>query len=256
MTRFPSMLFIAIYFFSTLSAAEPFSHEKFNSVLKAHLKDGLVNYTSLKIDKELDAYLDELNKADIKLLGSREEKIAFWINAYNAYTLKLVADNYPVKSIRSISPLGNNILAALAGPWSKEFCKVGGKIYSLNQIEHEILRGEYKEVRVHFAVNCASISCPVLREEAYHGEKINSQLDDQAKRFLSDSSRNRWDPAKRTFYISKIFDWYQDDFVKASGSLEKYLAPFFVGDAKAALLSGKAEIEYLEYNWNLNEQKK
>jgi hypothetical protein len=234
---------------------EKFNHAKLDTILKSYLKSNFVDYKRLKKDGVLQPYLDELNGAKPNELGSREEKIAFWINAYNAYTLKLILDHYPVKSILNISRLGK--LTAFVGdsPWKKEICKVGGKVYTLDHIEHTILRGEFKEERVHFAANCASFSCPLLRAEAYTGDNLNAQLDEQARLFINDGIRNRFDKTKNVFYASEIFKWYKDDFVKKSGSLPKYLAQYASDDAKRFLLGANPEIDQIDYNWDLNEQK-
>ncbi|MGQ9806820.1 MAG: DUF547 domain-containing protein [Chlorobiales bacterium] len=236
--------------------AQSFDHSLFDAVLKRHVKDGKVNYQALKHDKDFQTYLEQLSKANPDMLATREEKIAFWINAYNAFTLKLIVDNYPVKSITEISALGK--LTAFIGdsPWKKDFFTINGKKMMLDKIEHEILRESFKEYRVHFAVNCASISCPILRPEAYTSESLNQQLNEQAKQFLKDTLRNRIDLKTKTIYLSKIFSWYQDDFSKSAGSLEKYLADYIDDEEiKRMLLNKEFKVEYLDYDWNLNEAK-
>ncbi len=238
------------------SIAQPFDHSLYNEVLKRHVKDGKVDYKSLKSDKDFQTYLDLLSKANPDALPTREEKIAFWINAYNAFTLKLIIDNYPVKSITDLSALGK--LTAFIGnsPWKREFFSINGKKMTLDKIEHEILRNTFKEYRVHFAVNCASASCPVLRPEAYTAEMLNRQLNEQAKQFLKDTLRNRIDLKTKTIYISKIFDWYHGDFAKAAGSIEKYLADYIDDEnIKRMLLNKEFKIEYLDYDWSLNDAK-
>lgn len=236
-----------------LAVAQSFDHSLYDAILKRHVKGFRVDYESLKRDKDFPVYLRALSEANPERLASREEQIAFWINAYNAFTLKLVADHYPIKSITDISALGK--LTAFFGdsPWKREFFSVGGKKMSLDKIEHEILRGKFREWRAHFALNCASISCPPLRNEAYVGEKLNAQLDEQAKAFLNDTLRNAIDLPSKTLYLSKIFDWYEDDFVKAAGSTQKYLARYADGELKQKLLNEEFNIEYLDYDWGLND---
>jgi len=231
-----------------------FDHSKFDTLLKTYVQNGKVNYAALKQDKRLDEYLQQLSEADPEALPTREEKIAFWINAYNAYTLKLVVDNYPIKSITDLSALGYLSLP-FDSPWKRKFCKVGGKTYSLDEIEHDILRGKFGEEQIHFAVNCASESCPVLRSEAYTGAKLGAQLREQAEAFLRDSTRNHIKLEGNTLYLSKIFEWYRSDFESKKGSLLKYIAQFFSGEERKRLESGNITIKFLDYNWNLNEAK-
>ncbi|RFM25379.1 MAG: DUF547 domain-containing protein [Candidatus Thermochlorobacter aerophilum] len=231
-----------------------FDHSKFDTLLKTYVQNGKVNYAALKQDKRLDEYLQQLSEADPEALPTREEKIAFWINAYNAYTLKLVVDNYPIKSITDLSALGYLSLP-FDSPWKRKFCKVGGKTYSLDEIEHDILRGKFGEEQIHFAVNCASESCPVLRSEAYTGAKLGAQLREQAEAFLRDSTRNHIKLEGNTLYLSKIFEWYRSDFESKKGSLLKYIAQFFSGEERERLESGNITIKFLDYNWNLNEAK-
>ncbi|NTW50437.1 MAG: DUF547 domain-containing protein, partial [Chlorobiales bacterium] len=229
------------------------SHEKFDTVLKRHVKDGKVDYASLKKDDLFPAYLEELANADLSKLGSPEEKVAFWINAYNAYTLRLIADNYPIKSIKDLSFLGTLIINS---PWKKRFCTVAGTEYTLDEIEHDILRGELGETGVHFAVVCASNSCPILRSEAYSASALKEQLQEQTQTFLQDTLRNQFKWEGKTLYLSRIFDWYESDFRKKYGSVTNFLAQYFTDEERALLERGEVKIEYLEYDWSLNEQKK
>jgi hypothetical protein len=245
-----------ILFMTETTTAQSFDHSLYDAVLKRHVKNGKVNYKTLKADKDFATYLEQLSKANPDALPTREEKIAFWINAYNAFTLKLIVDNYPVKSITEISALGK--LTAFVGdsPWKKEFFTINGRKMSLDKIEHEILRATFKEDRIHFAVNCASSSCPILRPEAYTAEKLGEQLNEQAKQFLKDTLRNRIDIKTKTIYLSKIFDWYKDDFIKSAGTLEQYLSQFIDDETiKHMLLNKEFKIEYMDYDWSLNEAK-
>ncbi len=248
---------ILIVMHSIESAAQQgttFDHSKFDTLLKTYVQNDKVNYAALKQDKRLDEYLQQLSEADPEALPTREEKIAFWINAYNAYTLKLVVDNYPIKSITDLSVLGYLSLP-FDSPWKRKFCKIGGKMYSLDEIEHDILRAKFGEEQIHFAVNCASESCPVLRSEAYTGAKLGTQLREQAEAFLRDSTRNHIKLEGNTLYLSKIFEWYRSDFESKKGSLLKYIAQFFSGEERERLESGNITIKFLDYNWNLNEAK-
>ena len=162
--------------------------------------------------------------------------MAYWINAYNAFTIDLVVSEYPVKSIRNIGK---------GSPWDIRFIKIQDKEYSLNDIEHKILRVEFDEPRIHFAINCAAISCPKLLNEAYVAEKLDLQLEAMAKEFINDAENNRISSKKAE--LSNIFNWFKEDFTK-NGSLIEYVNQY--ANTKA---SPKARIVYLKYNWNLNE---
>mgnify|MGYP001068238557 CR=1 FL=1 len=252
----PIIIASLLLFMNETTSSQSFDHSLYDSVLKRHVKNGKVDYKSLKADKDFATYLEQLSKANPDALPTREEKIAFWINAYNAFTLKLIVDNYPVKSITEISALGK--LTAFIGdsPWKREFFTINGRKMSLDKIEHEILRATFKEERIHFAVNCASSSCPILRNEPYTAEKLSEQLHEQAKQFLKDTLRNRIDLKTKTIYLSKIFDWYKDDFTKSAGSIEHYLAGYIDDEnIKQMLLNKEFKIEYLDYDWSLNEAK-
>lgn len=225
-------------------------HAAWTRILGKYVSDqGLVDYKGLiKEDKKaLNGYIDSLEACSKSEFSewTREQQMAFLINAYNAYTIKTIVDNYPVKSIRSIGFVPGSIFR------KKQFnLPVLGKEIALDTIEHENLRPKYKDPRVHFAVNCASASCPQLRNEAYTGEKLDAQLDEQGKFFLGDKSKNRLkgDVAE----LSMIFKWFAEDFKKEGGAA-KFAAQFAEGDLKTALESNP-KIEYLTYDWSLNKQ--
>jgi|AntRauTorckE6833_2_1112554.scaffolds.fasta_scaffold25518_2 hypothetical protein len=221
------------------------SHALFTEVLKKYVSGKNVDYTSLhKSPDKLGAYLVTLKAVPKTEFDGWNEKqqIAFLINLYNAATLKLIVDYYPVKSIRDIDD-----------PWDQKRVKVFGEAISLDHVEHGILRKEYNEPRIHFGVNCASVGCPPLRAEAFRAEVLDKQLDEQTRAFLSDSSNNRVDLKTRTLYLSPIFDWYGEDFVKASGTLQKFVAPYFKESVRKTLETESFEIEYTDYSWTLNQ---
>ncbi len=220
------------------------SHSKFTEVLQKHVNGKNVDYAGLKKSpNQLGAYIDSLAKvSQSEFKGwSENEEMAYLINLYNAGTLKLIIDNYPLKSIKDIG-----------SPWKKKVIKLFGTDRSLDYVEHELLRKNYSEPRIHFGVNCASIGCPPLRDEAFQASKLDEQLDEQAKQFLNDSSKNRVDSKNGILYLSSIFDWFKGDFVKSSGSLEKFVAPYFSERDRKAIQSGKLKIKYTDYDWNLN----
>ncbi len=215
----------------------------FNTLLQKYVdKKGNVNYKEFfrKDIKTLDSYLDYLKKTTPGSFWSENKKKAFWINAYNSYTIKLISQNYPLKSITTINKNGKNA-------WNIPFAEVGGKVYTLDYIEHKILREELFDSRIHVGVNCASGSCPKLHNRAFTAENINTELDNLMKQFINDSKRNRLSK-KNMIYISEIFNWFKADFSK-NGSVIDYINKY--ADRKVA---PDAEIYYLPYNWNLNEK--
>ncbi len=227
------------------SNAQPINHTIWDSLLQKHVSpDGWVDYKGFQSEKErLDKYLELLQKNHPnKDNWTRDERLAYWINAYNAFTVKLILDNYPVQSIKDIKngiPFVNTV-------WDIKFIKIEGEEYDLNNIEHGIIRPKFNDARIHFAVNCASVSCPTLLNEAYTAAKLNKQLDLQARKFLSDRFRNPTVEPKK-LRLSKIFSWYGTDF-KKEGTLIEYLNKF-----SEVQIEANADIEYVDYDWNLNE---
>ncbi|MEO7961705.1 MAG: DUF547 domain-containing protein [Ginsengibacter sp.] len=231
-----------------IPATTPPSHEAWTKLLKKYVTpNGLVNYKGfIKDIKELDAYLATLtNNPPDGSKWSKNEELAYWFNAYNAFTVKLITMHYPVSGIKKIGPDLQVIFVNT--PWDKNFFKIGNAKFSLNDIEHKTLRKKFDEPRMHFALNCASISCPKLRNEAYEASKLESQLDDQARAFLSDKSKNIITPGK--IQVSKIFSWYGKDFTKSGGKID------FLNKYAPVKINRNADIDYLDYNWDLNEQK-
>ena len=230
-----------------------FDHSAYTALLEKYLDDkGLVDYKGWK-RKDLPAlekYLGEISKTDPAKLASREERIAFWINTYNALTIKGIIEFYPLESIKDkvARVFGYNI-------WDDYKITIRGEEYSLNRIEHKILR-PMGEPRVHFALVCASTSCPELRREAFRGKDLDAQLADQAKRFLNDPSRNRIDLSKGKAHLSRIFQWFDEDFGGSKKKVLQYIAPYRPEGERAKLKEGKLSVDYLDYDWGLNEQKK
>ena len=212
-----------------------FSHQVFDDLLRKHVSStGKVNYKGFKADKaKLDGYLKMLEGQKVESSWSNNKKLAFWINAYNAYTIDLVADNYPIGSITDLEG---------GKPWDKAFIKLNGKTLSLNNIENDIIRPTFKDGRIHFAVNCAAKSCPPILNKAWTESNIQSQLDKQTRSFINNSKYNTISAGSAT--ISKIFEWYAVDF----GTLTDYLAKY----SKAGVTSA-TQISYNEYDWSLNE---
>jgi hypothetical protein len=232
-------VFTLMFVISPLS----FDHSLFNAALKSNVKNGRVSYAAMNNDENFKRYLQSLKAATPTALGSRAEKLAFWFNAYNALTIDLITRHPEVKSIRDITP----------NAWKEQQFSIGGKSYTLDDIEHKIIIGELGEVRAHFGLVCAAKSCPILRGEAYQADKLSAQLEEQTRLFLNNPKRNRFDDVNKTIYLSKIFEWYKADFVKAEGSVQKFIEPYLTkADDKTLLMLPDIKIEYLDYDWSLN----
>lgn len=257
--------FAALCFVVGPARAFDASHAAWSNLLSRHVAwtaDGTtstVDYAGFARDRAaLKAYLDALSavpQAEFER-WPKAQRDAFLINAYNAYTVELILSAWP--NLKSIKDLGS----LLSSPWKKRFFVLLGAQRHLDEVEHSLLRGaeDFDEPRIHFAVNCASIGCPALRPEAFTADRLEAQLEDQTRRFLSDRSRNRWDAAADTLYLSSIFDWYKGDFEsgwRGSRSVTAFVAryPTALGvDAASAarIAAGEVEIEYLDYDWKLN----
>jgi hypothetical protein len=201
------------------------THAAFTSILSKHVNKDSVDYAGIKKNPEpLNEYLEVLAFVPESAFKkwSKDEQMAFLINLYNAATLKIVVDHYPVKSIKDIG--------GAQGPWKQKVVRFFGKLETLDHVEHDVLRPNYKEPCVHFGVNCASIGCPALRAEAFQASRLGAQLDEQARKVLRDTSKNRLDAKNKTLHLSEIFDWFKDDFTAKSGTVEKYVSQY-VSDA-------------------------
>jgi hypothetical protein len=241
------VLTFLFFLFTVRLAAQttPVSHVLFDQLLKQHVgKTGKVNYKGFIRDStELNKYLKVLSANPPQSKWSRNDQLAYWINAYNAYTIQLIIRNYPLKSIKDI---GSKIKIPFVNtPWDIKFIQIGKETYDLNNIEHDILRKKFNEPRIHFAIVCASVSCPKLLNEAFVGSRINEQLTAQARDFINDASRNKITSGKAE--LSSIFSWFKGDFTK-KGSLINYINQYANTKLKA-----DAKISHLDYNWNLNE---
>jgi len=225
-------------------ANEHLTHKGWNTLLNKHVDEaGNVDYKGFKSEeKALNEYLTVLSKNHPDNSWKRNDRLAFWINAYNAFTVKLIVKNYPVKSIKD---LGGSIYKVNT-PWDIKFIKIGEEVYDLNNIEHGMIRKEFSDPRIHFAVNCASVSCPKLRNEAYVGTTIDQQLEDQAKYFINNKVKNQIKSTKKA-KLSKIFRWYKGDFTSSGMSIVEYINQY--ADVK---LEADAKIEFLDFDWDLN----
>ncbi|MBK6995912.1 MAG: DUF547 domain-containing protein [Lewinellaceae bacterium] len=229
------------------STAKPVTHEIWNDLLKKHVAaDGFVHYKGFIQDSaKLNDYLRLLESAHPSDTGwTRQEQMAYWINAYNAYTVQLIVRNYPTKSIKDIK----RGIAFVNSVWDIKFIKIQKYTYDLNNIEHNILRPVFKDARIHAAVNCASYSCPKLLNEAYTAQDLESQLDKSMRSFVNDPLRNQITAEKAR--ISEIFKWFKGDFERDAGSVREYLNRY-----SKVKLTDKTDISHLDYQWSLNEAK-
>jgi hypothetical protein len=228
-----------------------FDHSAFDLLLRAHVASGLVDYDAFARSGEFRAYLDRLAGAEPDLLVETE-RLAFWINVYNAFTIEQVNAHHERESIRNIrKTLG---LLPLEGPWSERMVRAARKTLTLDEVEHDILRRRFHEPRIHFALVCAALGCPPLRSEAYVGARIEEQLNDQARAFLLRSpAKNRVDVATGTVWVSPILVWYEEDFGGTPEALGRFLARYRPeGKERALLLSGRFRVRETPYDWSLN----
>ena len=242
-TFLPILTGVAIAFAGLTASAFDHSHSALTTILKTYVNGvGMVDYAGLKENRAgLDAYLKTtaaVTEADFKGWNEKQQ-IAFLTNVYNAETLQYIVDNYPVKSIKKLGPL-------IGSSWDEKNVELFGKKTTLNKVEHDMLRVDYDEPRLHFALVCAAISCPPLRAEAYTADELDAQLTDQAKVFLAQSKKNRVEGG--TVYLSKIFDWYGDDFEKDGKGVLDFIDTFYDADTT------KLKIKYTDYDWDLNKQ--
>jgi hypothetical protein len=250
------------------AAAFDHAYRGWDDLLKKHVRyvengnASRVSYAGFLKDRaQLTAFLDEVQGVKRAEFDgwSKPQREAFLINAYNAFTIEKILTRYPeIKSIRDFGTVFGN-------PWKDKFFTLFGQPTNLDGIEHEMLRkeGAYDEPRIHVAVVCASIGCPMLRNEPYRAEALDAQLEDGFRRFLSDRTRNRYDPVKRRLEVSKIFDWYGKDFEKGHRgftSVKATLARY--GDLLAEkpedrdmVRQQKADVTFLDYDWGLNDAK-
>jgi len=221
---------------------EQVSHRLFDEVLHAHVRDGLVDYPAIAKEARFGAYLRHLTRVDPNALPTRDERLAFWINAYNAFAIQGI--------LEGLSP------GTFFGRYEyfiKRRYQVGGAMINLYDLERAVLLKEFKEPRIHFAIVCASRSCPRLRSEAYAAQGLTAQLEESARLFINDPVRNRFDRASREARLSKIFDWFDEDFAARSGSLLGYVKRYVSDQSLSRELDTEPySVEFLTYDWSLN----
>jgi hypothetical protein len=274
---FAAILTMTVAFDSPASGVDAnsagLSYDDYAAALKRHVdKTGMVNYKQLKAKpQQLQSFVAALAALDANTYEkwSEKDKIAFWLNAYNGLTLKVIIDNYPIKSsfFRSrVYP--KNSIRQIPGVWDKITFAVMGQDLTLGHIEHEILRKKFDEPRIHVAMVCAAMSCPPLRNEPYTGQKLDEQLADQSRKFLANRGSFRADREKTVLYLSPILKWFAEDFVnkhapeknigrheRKTSAVLNFIAGHLPKSETDFVLKGNFKIKYLKYDWSLNEQK-
>ncbi len=247
-------------------------YDHYAVALKSFVDDqGVVNYRSLKASRQqLDAFVGALSRIDPVEYEkwSDAQKVAMWINAYNGLTLQAIINHYPIKS-SFISSLRypRNSIRQISGVWDKLEFVVMGRKRTLDSIEHSTLRQRFNEPRIHMALVCAAMGCPPLRNQPYRADGLDAQLDDQARRFLSDPLKFRIDRDKKLVYMSSIFKWFGDDFIKTYGTEDfaghgaaeravlNFISKHLTDSDRQYLRTQKYRIKYFSYDWSLNEQR-
>ncbi len=235
-------------------AQSSFDHAEFDHLLRYHVVRGMVDYDEFRMAPAFHRYLTGIATFDPAGLP-RDEQLAFWINAYNAYTIQLILKHDERQSIRNINKTGGLIKGS--GPWNEKLARVGGVNYSLDQIEQKIIRPLYREPRIHFALVCAAMGCPPLRSEAYVGARLEAQLEDQGRIFLLESpAKNRVDVAGLTVWVSQVFKFrdYQKDFGGSKEAVARFIAHWYPAGPERQLLEGGrwSRFDYTDYDWTLN----
>jgi hypothetical protein len=272
----PVIAVLASLFAGHPASAQSFDHAILDTVLTGFVQAGRVDYAALKVGRAgLDRYLSQVASVSEAEFTSwpEAERIAYLINAYNAYVLETVIDNYPIKRSGFFKKLTSpkrfsfpdNSVRHIDGVFDGITHAVAGKEMTLDGIEHGVLRAEYNEPRIHFALVCAAVSCPSLREEAFRGDRLDEQLDDQGRTFLNDPRFNRFESEGREVYLSKIFDWFGDDFrqfASATGYQDDetvngvltFVSRYLIERVGEFLESGDYRVQFLSYDWTLNDQ--
>jgi hypothetical protein len=236
---------IAATFAPAVSAAMDL-HAEYSALLKLYVTDDGVRYEAWSKTpadvRALSKYVDLLEGTSVRDM-ERDIALAYWINLYNAATLELVLSHYPVDSIKDTAGL-------MKSPWNKKLVKVEGADLTLNAIENDIIRPRFKDARIHFALNCASVGCPPLAKEAYQGDRLDQQLDEACRRALNDT---RWVRLRgEVIEATKIFEWYQDDFIGEAGSVVAFIARCRIDGDELMKRAKGLKIRFTDYDWSLN----
>ena len=257
---------LVLFFVQPVVIGFDHSHSLFTQVLEKNVNSGTVNYRELQKDRQIfDEYITQLESVGGVNFASwsREQKLAYWVNAYNAFTIEVILDNYPIKPSKGLKAklYPKNSIRQIPGVWDKIKFNAGGMLLTLNHMEHEILRKEFDEPRIHFAIVCASVGCPELWNHAYEANNIDQQLEAAAKRFVRDRAKVRVDLAGGALYLSKILQWFKEDFTTFTGETKygkyngvvSFCYQYFPRTVQRQLKSSKLDLEWLDYDWSLNE---
>jgi hypothetical protein len=265
------LLLVAMLALLAPAAARAETYPPYTGLLRDFVDEsGLVDYAGLKASRaRLDAIvrgIGEMNPAGYESLGD-SAKLAFWINTYNVLTLKLIVDHYPIQPLAGREKYPANSIQQIQGAWTGVRFTVMGKERTLDEIENQVIRADFKEPRVHFALVCAALSCPPLRREEYLGPILGQQLDDQARRFFSKPANLKIDRGKNEVYASQILDWFAEDF--APGAVEAHgqaagkraavinaASPYVDAGIRGYLQAAQFRLQYVAYDWTLNEETK
>jgi hypothetical protein len=222
-----------------------FDHSAFDAILRAHVRNGMVDYRALAAQhaQELDAYIATLGAANADAFAGPDDELAFWLNAYNALVIKGVLELYP----------GLAKVMDAADFFETKRWKVAGALRSLNEIENEIIRPQFKDTRIHFILVCAARSCPPLQDRAMDPATLQSQLDDATRVAINDTKYVQVDARRKVLRLTRIMRWYKADFVESDGSLEAFLLRYLDEPAKSQLAAGNYKIEFMDYDWALND---
>lgn len=237
-------------------------HAAWTAILERFVHQGSVDYAGIQREATaaLRAYLHALTTPSRECYEAwtREEQLAFWIDVYNACTIRLILDHYPIASIRSIGWLPGAAFRTRFVPMRS----LEGKDLSLDDVEHRIIRPRFGDARVHFALVCASKGCPPLRSEAYRATDLDRQLDDQARLFINDPTKNRYESRETSgdvgdarlpvLRLSRIFEWYRQDFERAAGNVPEFVARYAARPMADVARRPDTRVEYLDYDWTLN----
>lgn len=257
---FRNILFLSLVFlFCTMSfASNPFDHHytQWGNLIEQYVHGGKVNYRGI-INNELPNFrsmvagLEKVSESEYAK-WKNEQKMSFWINAYNIGAVELVLGHYPLKRSLGLQAFRYpaNSIQQIPDVWNQEILMILGKKVSLNYIENEILRKEFQDPRVHFSIVCASLGCPALRDEPYVFDRLDSQLNDAVVKFIQDHRKASYDAGNNTLYVSPVFKWFKKDFEKAGGVVA-FVKRYMPSEAR---LSDDARIQWLDYDWSLNEQ--
>ena len=245
--------FLALSIVLAPQQASGFDFSLWKGLLEDHVREGsikgirltVVDYAAMGRDARFKDLLYALKTFDTDTLGTRAEKLAFWINVYNIFAISKVLEGYPLESIRDLGSIFRSV-------WNQRAGTIGGRSYSLNDIEHAILR-PLGEPRIHFAIVCASLSCPDLEKEPFGPGDLDARLEKSTRKFLHNPAKGlRLDDARRTVYISSIFKWFEEDFAREGGVVQ-FISRRVGADVREKLLRGSYSIDYLDYDWSLND---